>query len=225
MAPIPVYTSSPIHASKASGVTPQTAPARDAADAGPGHSATTTSVPQSTQHAYPPAAPGAVPSLPKPTGIASQFSDPQPTPTRPNEAAGPPPPQPGAVPIPTAARHIPPPPKAGETQRQTQTQTTAMPMPPQMSYPPPTASYSAYGGSSTSIAVDTDFSHPPGYQQNVHASELNSNQRVAYNASAMENSQGLNGEGVWDTARKWATAAGESLAAAEGEVWKRINKE
>jgi len=32
-------------------------------------------------------------------------------------------------------------------------------------------------------------------------------------------------ESVWDTAKKWASAAGNSLAAAEGEVWKRINKE
>jgi hypothetical protein len=33
------------------------------------------------------------------------------------------------------------------------------------------------------------------------------------------------GEGVWSAAKKWASAAGESLAAAEHEVWKRINKE
>jgi hypothetical protein len=33
------------------------------------------------------------------------------------------------------------------------------------------------------------------------------------------------GDGVWQAAKKWASAAGDSLAAAEHEVWKRINKE
>jgi hypothetical protein len=30
---------------------------------------------------------------------------------------------------------------------------------------------------------------------------------------------------VWDTAKKWAASAGDSIAAAENEVWKRINKD
>jgi len=32
-------------------------------------------------------------------------------------------------------------------------------------------------------------------------------------------------EGIWNTAKKWASDAGEKLASAESEVWKRINKE
>lgn len=32
-------------------------------------------------------------------------------------------------------------------------------------------------------------------------------------------------ESVWGTAKKWAYAAGDSLAKAENEVWKRINKD
>jgi hypothetical protein len=64
----------------------------------------------------------------------------------------------------------------------------------------------------------------------VHASEFSSAQRAAHEASvAQERRPSLIGdddeEGVWSAAKKWASAAGESLAAAEHEVWKRINKE
>ena len=31
-------------------------------------------------------------------------------------------------------------------------------------------------------------------------------------------------DGVWGAAKKWAQAAGGSIAAAEDEVWRRINK-
>lgn len=31
-------------------------------------------------------------------------------------------------------------------------------------------------------------------------------------------------EGVWGSAKKWARATGDSIAAAETEVWRRINK-
>jgi hypothetical protein len=64
----------------------------------------------------------------------------------------------------------------------------------------------------------------------VHASEFSSAQRAAHEASvSQERRPSLIGdndeEGVWSAAKKWASAAGESLAAAEHEVWKRINKE
>lgn len=78
---------------------------------------------------------------------------------------------------------------------------------------------------------DDSLSHPPGYQQNIHASEFSSDQRAAHNAFVAQNSSrrisftGDDDEGVWDTAKKWAVAAGDSLAAAENEVWKRINKD
>jgi hypothetical protein len=61
---------------------------------------------------------------------------------------------------------------------------------------------------------------PPagGYQQDVNAAGYNN-----YQSSTPTYED--QGEGsVWDTAKKWASSAGESLAAAEQEVWKRINK-
>lgn len=84
-----------------------------------------------------------------------------------------------------------------------------------------------------------DLSNPPGYYQNVNASEFSSSQRAAHNAAierdttdrmSISNRMSLsadNGddEGVWGAAKKWASAAGEGLAAAEQEVWKRINKD
>lgn len=79
----------------------------------------------------------------------------------------------------------------------------------------------------------TDMSHPPGYQQDVHAAEFSSGQRAAHNAYVAQNSDfagGLaagdsTGESIWNTAKKWASAAGDSLAAAESEVWKAVNKD
>lgn len=83
--------------------------------------------------------------------------------------------------------------------------------------------------------------HPPGYHQDVNADALNRYQRAAQDALEEEErrsrrtssvSAGLAGlaggdgeEGVWSGAKKMMAAAGEKLAAAEGEVWKRINKE
>lgn len=82
--------------------------------------------------------------------------------------------------------------------------------------------------------------HPPGYQQDVNADALNRYQRAAQNALEEEERRtrrtssaaavGLGGlagdeDGVWSGAKKMMAAAGEKLAAAEGEVWKRINKD
>ncbi|TDZ36370.1 hypothetical protein C8034_v008508 [Colletotrichum sidae] len=106
-------------------------------------------------------------------------------------------------------------------------------------------SYSAQGGSSTSAAYGpqmtgprpiplgadpaSSLEHPPGYQQDVSASEFSSHQRAAHNAAvastAERGTQIQSDEGVWDTAKKWAQAAGGSLAAAEQEVWRRLNKD
>jgi hypothetical protein len=70
------------------------------------------------------------------------------------------------------------------------------------------------------------LSHPPGYQQDSFASEFNSAQRAAHNVSERNNTFDTGeDESVWGTAKKWANAAGNSLAAAESEVWKRINKD
>ncbi|KAJ3476241.1 hypothetical protein NLG97_g9190 [Lecanicillium saksenae] len=78
------------------------------------------------------------------------------------------------------------------------------------------------------------MSHPPGYQQDVHAAEFSSGQRAAHNAYVAQNSDFGSGfaggggdgvDGIWNTAKKWASAAGDKLAEAEGEVWKAVNKD
>ncbi|KAF5607275.1 hypothetical protein FPANT_967 [Fusarium pseudoanthophilum] len=242
MPPIPIHTSSPITAAKASGITPKTA--HSDAPVAPAEVPASNEVPTST---YPAAQPGARPSMPAPTGAPQPSANIQPTSTRAVVDSSPPAPQPGAVPEPQNGAYLPPPPKAGETLRETQTQftpaqvpyapissgsefattrsvTTAAPLPG----PSPMAGLGPTGvpgGGSGS-----DLSHPPGYHQNVHASEFSSAQRAAHEASvSQERRPSLIGdndeEGVWSAAKKWASAAGESLAAAEHEVWKRINKE
>ncbi|CAM1505273.1 Fc.00g109100.m01.CDS01 [Cosmosporella sp. VM-42] len=236
MPAIPIYRSSPIVAAKASGVTPQTAQPGDAPASG--ETPATTTALAGEQSSYPPAQPGARPSMPAPTGAGLPPSAyPAPTPTRKAADMSPPAPQPGAVPTPTGGKsYIPPPPKAGET--------LPPPMPPQMSYGPPTGSVVGPARSSTTTTAaqllgsqpptlpgDDNYSHPPGYHQNINASEFTSHQRAAHNAFVSQNPRRLSlsgddgDEGVWDTAKKWAAAAGDSIAAAENEVWRRINKE
>ncbi|KAF4343032.1 hypothetical protein FBEOM_3012 [Fusarium beomiforme] len=241
MPPIPIHTSSPITVAKASGVTPKTADSDNPdvpADA-PASNEVTTST-------YPAAQPGARPSMPAATGAPQPSSDIQPTPTRSIVDSSPPAPQPGAVPEPQNGAYLPPP-KTSETMRETPTQFT----PAQMPYAPTTSGseFAATRLATTTAPVaglspmaglgptpvlgggsGSDFSHPPGYHQNVYASEFSSAQRAAHEASvAQERRPSLigddDGEGVWSAAKKWASAAGESLAAAEHEVWKRINKE
>ena len=93
-------------------------------------------------------------------------------------------------------------------------------MPPQMSWPAPdTAPSHATSGT---YPAQPGFSPPAGgYQQDVHA--------AGYAAGGDRGGSGGGYDGddgsVWDTAKKWAASAGESLAAAEQEVWKRINKD
>ena len=250
MPAIPVYSSSPINATKASGVTPHT---KEPQGPQPDQEAPETRTTPGAQRAYPQAKPGAVPSLPSqpaPTAAPRPFAGIQPTPTSSTQTGNPPAPQPGAVPNPPGAtKYLPPPPPAGDSVQSAQPpQTTTMPMPPQMSYQPPVATQLIQGRSSTTPAAPApltggpyptslreqqpdSYSHPPGYQQNVLASEFNSYQRAAHDASVDQNSRimpsfGQDGEsGVWDSAKKWAAAAGESIVAAENEVWKRINKD
>ena len=122
-----------------------------------------------------------------------------------------------------------------------------------MAVPPPTSPYRAQPPSSststTTKASSTypvpvsapeygaprqSLEHPPGYQQNVHASELTPEQRHAQdvgNASDLggydrsEAVGGIDGESIWNTAKRYAQTAGEKLSEAETEVWRRINKE
>lgn len=113
-----------------------------------------------------------------------------------------------------------------------------------MNIPPPMGGSVALQGAqrgttTTFVAAPSPLEHPPGYQQDVNAGELNRYQRAAQDALDEEERKmegtirrismgawdgaGLDGEGVWQGAKKMVAVAGEKLAAAEGEVWKRIN--
>ncbi|CAG8955187.1 hypothetical protein HYFRA_00007203 [Hymenoscyphus fraxineus] len=219
----------------------------------PHPNSTLTSASKASSSSYSLAKPG-IAAFPAPTFSATQRYAPlQPTPTTQGESSGPPPPQPGAFPTPVK-KSIPPPPKAGESYQAQQTpappQTASMPQPypPQMSIPPPTApfggqqprsststtqnassSYPVQLSSSGDGASRRSLEHPPGYQQNVYASDLTSEQRRAMEAAnaSRENSGGMGeqGEGVWDALGKMAQQAGAKIAETEASVWRSINKE
>jgi hypothetical protein len=247
MSGIPVYTESPINASTASGITPQTAmPQGQNPPRNPVAATTTSSSHPST---YPPAQPGARPG---PTAAPQLAHTPplQPTSTAADE--GPPPPQPGSVPTPLSRKTIPPPPKASDYHPQP-TRAPASPtsyqqQPYQMGIPPPTTNGAQPHRSSTTTTSAASYSypvalpsadsgglrrsleHPPGYQQNVYASEQTSDQRRAQEANfsqigAQDTSENVGGVNFLNTAKKWAQQAGEKISEAEAEVWRRINKE
>lgn len=86
-------------------------------------------------------------------------------------------------------------------------------------------------------AGPSPLEHPPGYQQNVNAGEMDRFQRARQDALEAEErdrsgsfgslgggGDGAEGEGVWSSAKKLAASAGEKLAGVEAEVWKRVNK-
>ncbi|KAF3019419.1 hypothetical protein E8E14_012984 [Neopestalotiopsis sp. 37M] len=250
MPPIPIYADSPV-AAKPSGVTPQTAVAGAAAGHEKTTPATVTASPtQSRTSSYPEAKPGAVPSLPAPTGTAAApsraaYIPPTPTQGLVDKSDAPPPPQPGAAPQPTASRttHLPPPPKDGEKYVSPQS-APAPSYPQQMSIPPPTMAYPAQQSGTMAAApppstttmyssqigagsgAQQSLEHPPGYQQNADASELDRYQQSAIRRNESGYEYGSDDdEGVWNSAKKWAQATGEKLVAAETEVWKRINKQ
>lgn len=134
-----------------------------------------------------------------------------------------------------------------------------MPYPPQMAIPPPAGSSTASAAApaaqrGTSTMAFPAFAappapgpspleHPPGYQQNVHAGEMDRFQRARQDALEAEERErsgsfgslggGRGGggglgddgeEGVWSSAKKLVATAGEKLAGAEAEVWRRVNK-
>ncbi|KAH6624941.1 hypothetical protein B0J18DRAFT_410338 [Chaetomium sp. MPI-SDFR-AT-0129] len=233
MPPIQVYTKSPINASKASGVTPQTA-APDEAAANPPPPTTTTSSPY-----QPP----------------SNNNNPIPTRTTPSLNSGPPPPQPGAVPrLPEATA------TASSNTTHSNNNTPAPPaptaapsgipipgvnLPPQMAIPPPPRAFAAGGphnqrGTSTATTqpmgtgINSGAGYSPaaslgpgGYQQNTAA--VSGFVAPAYQGGGGGGGSGGYGdedeEGFLGSAKKFAKAAGEKLSAAESEVWKRINGE
>ncbi|KAF4580965.1 hypothetical protein GQ602_007102 [Ophiocordyceps camponoti-floridani] len=238
MAPIPVYSASPINAASGSN------------RAAEGHQDDQRPTkPTSTAHGldgWQNAQPGAVPALPTATGV------PPPAPAaaipsrvQPESPAGP---QPGAVPVPPG---LPPPPKAGETAAapkqhpQAPPQTSTPPrLPPQLSYQPPPMAPPIQGRSSTAPMAPGPHMYPAsvpsaggyassmGYQQGTQPAYSGSDHPPPQQSYGFPNSTSTSSHaegdaeapGVWDTARRWASAAGESLAAAESEVWKRINK-
>ncbi|KAK3374898.1 hypothetical protein B0H63DRAFT_481217 [Podospora didyma] len=260
MPPIRVYTQSPINAAKASGVTPQTsAPVLDEKSAAGLNPTPASAAPASGIGRYAPAQPtptqklsgdgpappqpGAVPHLPAVTATASASSG-LPPPPRAGESYQPPPPPPPAT---TQAPQFPPP--AGYPSYP----------PPQMAIPPPAAPYLQRGtATATRPATTTQgspplsylpnyqqqqrdegrFTHPPGYQQDVNASDFATQQRgqggsdqryggLPTSSSSVNDGydDGDDSGGVWSSAMKWAGAAGQKLSAAETEVWKRINKQ
>jgi hypothetical protein len=252
MSGIPVYTQSPLNAPKPSGVTPQTAAPRAQPSSLTPSSvpATATTAPTSS---YPPAQPVAA-AFPGPTAAAQRYAPVQPTPTTKVGDEGPLAPQPGATPL--NRNPIPPPPKAGESYRSSQETGAALPSPaigqpypPQMGIPPPTTTYGAQPPSSSTgttttasasypVTISAEYGaprrsleHPPGYHQNVYASEPTSDQRRAREANvssgigAQDISENAGGMDILNTAKKWAQQAGGKLSEVEAEVWRKINKE
>ncbi|SPN98351.1 uncharacterized protein DNG_01397 [Cephalotrichum gorgonifer] len=266
MAPIPIFTKSPINAAKAEGVTPKTVdvPGSRGAPNRP-DAATTTAPPPTNTAQYPAPQPGARPSPPNPTPttthIATAYSQYTPATATAGFAPGagmsPPPPQPGAVPTPPSRTAIPPPPRAGESISPCASKgvdANAIPnpttMPPQASIPPPAAPYRPRG---TAVATGpagpgptslyegspgADLSNPSqGYQQGGYqqqgftpAGPLGYQQQQQPQQQSLGSDWGQGSqleneeEGVWGIAKKWAQTAGNNIAAAESEVWRRINK-
>ncbi|RDW71344.1 hypothetical protein BP6252_07907 [Coleophoma cylindrospora] len=261
MSGIPVYTQSPINAVKAAAMTPQTAaPSLQTTPKAPASVAATSTA---TMPAYPAAQPGA--AAPASTGAAQRYTPLQPTPTTKINENGPPAPQPGAAPTAGFQSSIPPPPKPGQSYQLYQpappTPAHSMPQlyPPQMGMPPPTGTFGAQPLGSSTTTSNTSSSaypialpvhdarrqsleHPPGYHQNVYASELTSDQRRAQEASNAstpapsglpglgglsnpDEGSGLDAASIFNTAKKWAQVAGEKISEGEKEVWRRINKE
>lgn len=107
-----------------------------------------------------------------------------------------------------------------------------------MSIPAPPAAFTQSAQRGTTIAFGharhMSSEHPPGYQQDPTAGELTRYQRAAQEAleeeqlarrpSLSEEAAGVV-DGVWGSVKGVVAAAGEKIAAAEEEVWKRINKD
>jgi hypothetical protein len=87
------------------------------------------------------------------------------------------------------------------------------------------------------MSSDINISYK-GYVQNPYASNFSAEQRRAQDVQGSanlgshehENSSttaafGVDPEGVWNTAKAWASTAGEKLSEVESEVWKRVNGE
>lgn len=253
MSGIPVYTQSPISttAAKPSGTTPYNPSNEASRTTGPASvEATTTALPTST---YPPAQPGSRPPAPTGTANQYAPLQPTPT-TSSADAGPPAPQPGAFPTLASKAPLPPPPRAGEKYEPPIAPQSSAMPsyMPPQMNIPVPTqaigshqqptststapsSSYPVNLPSDTSDNARRSLDHPPGYQQNTYASEMSADQRRASEAQQNSSNYGIPpGQGggtggfeeqsVWDTAKSWASQAGEKLSAVEAEVWKKINK-
>lgn len=245
MSGIPVYNQSTV-AAKAPAPTSTAPPAEDAQQVAP-PSTTASPVSTSTYSQSPSAQPGAAP-VPAPTASSQRYTPVgQPAPTANPAGYGPPAPQPGAFPS--------APPKAGEAHLLAQRtngpaaqNSMPRPYPAQMSVPPPTPVYGHRSTTSTATAASAAYpvqlpgadygarrqslDHPPGYQQDVHASEVSNNQLRARETGHertifgnYDNGNDSDSESMWDTAMRMAATAGRKISIAENEVWRRINKD
>lgn len=104
---------------------------------------------------------------------------------------------------------------------------------PSQSYPVPLPTTQSLGLSGESI-TRSSLEHPPGYQQNPYASNETAAQRAASQHEVDRSNQwhragdpidGTDEGNLWQTAKTWVYSAGEKLAEAEAQVWKRINGE
>jgi len=114
--------------------------------------------------------------------------------------------------------------------------------------PPSSSTTTANTSTLTYLAPVQDYEaprrsleHPPGYLQNPYASNFSADQRRAYDAQEQKSEGSLGGfrsnsptskaafgvdpEAVWNTAKKWASSAGQKLQETEEMVWKKVNGE
>jgi len=189
MSGVPIYTASPITATRAAGITPQTAaPQVQATSAAPASNSATPTASASFSPGHQPhhdaAAPAPAP-VAAPTGSVYRSTQQSiATSTRTlmtPEYDGPPPPQPGSTPSPFTATNsvkttLPPPPKAGETPKPPEYYTPVRapaptsvappqpyppPYPPQMSIPPPIPQSYRQSLSSTTTTTNAPSSPYP----------------------------------------------------------------
>ena len=259
MAPIPIYSQCPISPAKlVDGVTPRTTASETPYKGSAARQIfAKTSLPaQTDEHGnYSAAQPGPPASSGLATGPAGadQSGPLTPTqaktrqhrrgssPTRPQAWAAPGTPSSKLYPPPAAGKPYQPPVPASAPQpptlRYAPEEARAFQPPPfqlgtstaATSLPPP--SFSQRNPDGSPGRESSPAAHPPGYQQDVNATEFSSHQRAAHHAQ-VESDWHWSGmptdeddEGVWHSAVKWAHTAGEKLKAAETEVWRRVNKD
>jgi hypothetical protein len=209
MPPIPIYVSSPINAAKDGAVSSA------ASQQTQQPTATSTSNDDASKTSNPPPKPGAAPAPPtsdtRPT--ASFFAAMPGAATGPAGVTRPTPPQPGATAAMPRRSNTPP----SATSAPGHVAPTGMP--PQMALPPPTTAYVQRRSTETAFPAGSvsSLAGPRAPQQGPRPT---SSVREWPDESGYEGTD----DGVWGAAKKWAHNAGDSLAAAESEVWRRINQ-